>query len=375
MARLREPSAIDQPLFIKPVASSTKSTRTSPRKAVPESPTTRKLRYSSSQSPDDSLLVPKIPVGESPARKQRVLRPVASNSRLLGNFGDDSFNATPDRKERRALREESGRKPNYSYSKTIARSLAKRPGTGKSGKLDVLGEQETVMDITDVEKSLICGEEEDSTDKDKENMGPNVEDSGVDEDDEEPVVHTRNRRWQPRTRRIPSDSEDDEVMQKPMRDYGGQGLNRNSQRQVRSIEMPPPLVSTRSPFRKGHSTTSTWAQGMVDIADSPTSEDLDLPGPPVLEPNSRQRLQSSSEKRTQSTTTRPVVAKSYGGREIIDLTSSPEPEEFDVPLASPDLDRQWTELPQTSMRMRTASFAASSRPTTAASDDVGAHLH
>lgn len=158
-------------------------------------------------------------------------------------------------------------------------------------------EQGTVVDETvigeEVEKSILCGDEG----GDKEN----VQEAEVDDendDDDDPVVDVRNRRRQPQTRHVLSDSEDDNDDE--------EDFVACRSRQT-TVEMPPPLTSTRPPFRKGNSTISNWAQ------------------------------------------------------EVVDLTSSPEPPASFV-------------LPPPA-RARTASFAASSRPTSSASNDAGAHLH
>ena len=85
MARLRKPSPTEQAIFLPPASGATaRTTRSSPRKNVTESPSTRKLRYTSSQDSDeDSFLVPKAPANHSPVRRQRVLRPMASNASLV----------------------------------------------------------------------------------------------------------------------------------------------------------------------------------------------------------------------------------------------------------------------------------------------------
>jgi hypothetical protein len=252
----------------------------------------RELRYTSSQDAEDSFLVPKAPLHESPVRKQRVLRPVASNSRLLRKISDESLMATPDRKMRR---EERG---SLLYAKTLAKSVArKRRGLGMGSQIDVesmmdVGSQmgaETVVD----EKSIFGGGE------DKENLA-----ESEDDDDDEPVVQ---RRRVPRARQVVCSSAEESDEDQMVRSASEDSFANAFEEQPASQMPPPPLKSARPPHRKGHSTISNWAQ------------------------------------------------------EVIDLTSSPEPPEtFDLP--SPG-------------RTRTTSFAASSRPTSAASNDADAMLH
>ena len=305
MARLRKPSSAEPPIFIPPTT--TRSTRSSPNKTVRESPSTRELRYTSSQDPQDAILVPKASTSTSPVRKQRVLRPVASNSRLLRKLSDESLAATPDRKERRGLT--VGAPRNYLYSKTLAKSVAKKQAVSR--KIGVEAEVETVVDVgtvvdEEVEKSIICGEDERVTDDgDKENT-ENVEDD--EDEDDEPVVASRQRRRQPQARRrVVSDTEEEESEEE---EYCTSSQGKGSTLDVipeSAMTMPPPPTSMRSPHRKGHSMISNWAQ------------------------------------------------------EVVDLTSSPEPP------ASFEL--------QPPTRIRTASFAASSRPTSSASNDADAMLH
>jgi len=309
MARLRKPSSAEPPIFIPP-ATTSKPTRSSPRKTVRESPSTRELRYTSSQDPEESFLVPKATASTSPVRKQRVLRPVASNSRLLRKISDESLAATPDRKERRE-RGIEGRGQRGLYSKTLAKSVARKQQGLRKIEVgveseSVAGRETVVEEEEELERSVFCGDEEGEKDEgDKENAEDVVEEEDSEDEDDEPVMASRQRRRQPHARRVVSDSEEDSEEDEPIT---------NRQRIVFSQEaalqpvmaMPPPLSSARPPHRKGHSTISNWAQ------------------------------------------------------EVIDLTSSPEPPaSFEPP-------------PPT--RTRTASFAASSRPTSSASNDADAML-
>jgi hypothetical protein len=306
MARLRKPSSVEPPIFIPPTTT-TKSTRSSPRKTVRESPTTRELRHNSSQNLEDSLLVPKASTSISPIRKQRVLRPIESNSRLLRKISDGSLAATPDRKERRErnLNGQAG----YLYSKTLAKSVVRKQGAQRKIDAEIevesVAEQATVEDENDMEKSIFCGDEEGPGESDKENTREVEEDD--DEEDNEPVVVTRQRWRQPQARRVISDDEEDDSEE----EESAEVMQRNNSRQPVTLkpamEMPPPLTSMRPPQRKGYSTVSNWAQ------------------------------------------------------EVVDLTSSPGPPASFV-LAPP-------------AQARTSSFAASSRPTSSASNDVDAMLH
>ena len=219
-------------MFVLPTAVSTRSSPRKP-KTVPESPSTRELRYSS-QNTEDSYLVPKSNGETSPVRKQRVLRPVASNSRLLRKLSDESLAATPDRNERRRERgrERVGDVDAFGslgsgvgglYAKTLAKSVARKQ---RGKRLDIgiemdmssmsVREQETVLD-TEEEKSIFCDDVD--RESNKENVDDGMEDDDdVDEDDEEPVVNVRQRRTGPHARRNiivsseDEDSDDDEAV-------------------------------------------------------------------------------------------------------------------------------------------------------------------
>jgi hypothetical protein len=244
-----------------------------------------------------------------------VLRPVASNSRLLRKISDESLAATPGRKERRERGIDGGEQRGL-YSKTLAKSVARKQGVGRKIGMKVESEsvvdRETVVDEEELEKSVFCGDEEGLEDEvDKENVQDiqieeEEEDDDEDEDDE-PVVASRQRRRQPQARRVVSDSEEEDSEEdEPVKSRQRIIFSQEAAPQP-AMAMPPPLSSMRPPHRKGHSTISNWAQ------------------------------------------------------EVIDLTSSPEPpSSFELPPPA---------------RIRTASFAASSRPTSSASNDVDAMLH
>lgn len=270
MARLRKPSPMEQSIFMPPP---TPTTRTSPRKTVRESPSTRKLRYTSPEDSDEgSFLVPKAPINQSPVRKQRVLRPIASNASLARRPSTESLRslaATPDkdRRPRRPLRE-GGSAANHLYSKTLAKTVARKKGPLNPARSEV---EEAVVDENDGEQSILCGDADGSNEEDKENARQKGEESDEDAD-EEPVVAARRRREQPRGRRrvvSDSDSEEDD-------EYDDAVMSQHTQAPVPepawkpSTDMPPPpLVSNRPPFRKGHSTISNWAQDVIDLTSSP----------------------------------------------------------------------------------------------------------
>ena len=158
MARLRKPSPNEPSIFMPP--SETRASRSSPRKAT--------LRYASSQEDDSSILVPKrsrrtaqdisisqdeehsfrIPSIATPKdtispRKQRVLRPVESNGRLLRKLSDESL-ASPEKKQReRRVRSgttdtDVGNRNGLMYAKSLARSVVNKQN--KKGKINVVGE-------------------------------------------------------------------------------------------------------------------------------------------------------------------------------------------------------------------------------------------
>lgn len=299
MARLRKQpiNAPASPFFPPP----TSATRSSPRKTTQESPSKRELRYTSLDS-DDSFLVPKTKAGGdaeiSPVRKQRVLRPVESNSRLLRKLSDDSLAATPDRRERRQRESGLGRDSgNLSYSRMLAKSLAKkqqgrRLDAGLSFEASIMSsqifEQQTVVDEDEVEKSILC-EEEDTSEGNKENVDIHVDDEAEeeeeeaeeDEDDDESVVNVMRRRQQPQSRRIVIDSdEESEHEVKSSRSKSQKAPSREVSHEV-EIEMPPPLTSTRPPFRKGRSHISNWAQEVIDLTGSPEPPASFAMPPPV----------------------------------------------------------------------------------------------
>ena len=300
MARLRKPSPMDI-VFTAP--SDTKPRRSSPRKAaqevsylmsddedenlsfIPKS-TRRGHRYATSQDIDDSFQVPRMSAIPEPMtpRRQRALRPVESNNRLLRKLSDDTL-ASPE-KSKRKVRSESPddedleRKKNLMYARRLARSVVKKQGV--KGRIDVIGaaevlastpskreEQVVEMEVEDgMETSLLCGDADDMAQEqaniDFDNQSsenpsadePSAEES--DEEDDEPVIAARPQQRRPQARRI-EDSESDSD-EEPTR------------------EKPQPVRSAQTPPRNAKSTTSNWGE-IIDLTNSPeapTSFDIPL---------------------------------------------------------------------------------------------------
>lgn len=340
----------------------TRATRSSPRKIA-------QSRYDSSSDEEEeiSVLVPKssrrdlrnVPnfsqeahsaLGLTP-RKQRILRPVESNSRLLRKLSDESL-ASPEKKQReRRVRSSTidtdvGKKTRLLYAKTLAKSVVKKQAS--RAKIDVLGREELRLperkkaiveeaveveaeEEEDVETSLWCGDE-DATPQDK-GETPVIE---ISDDDEDPVVDSRQRRQQPQTRRVESNSEDedDEVeVVLPVLKTSTASSEQHAPAATSALE-PKPLTSMRPPHRKGHSTISNWAQEVVDLTDSPEAPSLFVA--PPLSPPSRMRTASFA-------SSRPQTSSSNGGRAM--LVYSPTPTKQRSPLKAPPISRPITPPP------------------------------
>lgn len=294
MARLRKPSPAEQPMFMLPPPATAQPTRSSPRKAVREPTSARKLRYTSPEEEEESFLVPKASANKSPVRKQRVLRPIGSNASLVRPPSCESLRslaATPekDRRTRRPL-EEGAHASNHLYSRTLARSLARyNKGTPKSalGIMKSIEMEEPIVHEDDVDKSVICVDEvEVEEEEDKENAMQLDEDSEEDED-EDPIVDLSMRRRQPRARRIVSDSDDDEFSD----------AFEIPATQVHTIKSsmppPPPPTSSRPQARNGHSRISNWAQDVIDLTvASEEANPFTTPSLPPLPPPVRARSAS-----------------------------------------------------------------------------------
>lgn len=234
-------------------------------------------------------------------RKQRILRPVESNSRLLRKLSDESL-ASPEKRpgsERRARRVRSGtqdidmdvgRKRNLMYAKSLARSVAGRELKKASSRIDVLDDPEvpsprkireeekkvTVELETEPEEetSILCGDEEDvaqeaeeqqvETNDNREPSAEVVQENESEDEDDDIVLPVRSTQRRPQ-RRIESDSESE---------YEEEAAAKDEQEEYEEeLEEPQPLVSMRPPHRKGHSTISNWAQEVIDLTDSPKAPD------------------------------------------------------------------------------------------------------
>ena len=350
--------------------SETRASRPNPRKAT--------LRYASSQEDDSSILVPKssrrtardisiseatehsfrLPKTATPKdtltpRKQRVLRPVESNSRLLRKLSDESL-ASPEKKQReRRVRSgttdtDVGKRNGLLYAKSLARSVVNKQV--QKGKINVVGEQEAqeaaqrsrsreqeereevVEDEAEEEEetSLWCGEEEPET---GEEAADPVEDISEEGEDDEPVVKSRNNQRQPRARRIVSDSEDDEnelSAPQPIKQCQQPMFKIPNLKLVQTSTQPPAgLTSMRPPHRKGHSTISNWAQDVVDLTDSP-----EAPASFVLPERTHARSGSFA------ASSRPTSSASNGPLAI--LTYSPTPTKQRSPRKAPPISRPAT---------------------------------
>ncbi|KAF1837953.1 hypothetical protein BDW02DRAFT_490105 [Decorospora gaudefroyi] len=347
--------------------SEARATRSSPRKAalryasssededsvlVPKS--SRRMRdTSSSQNTEDSIRVPKTLTASDALtpRKQRILRPVESNSRLLRKLSDESL-ATPEKKQReRRVRSgttdtDVGKRNRLLYTKSLARSLVKKQV--QKGKIDVVGETEVQEvaerprsngkepkdDVVELEEefeeaetSLLCGEEEAETQETVDAQAVETSD-----EDEEPVVDARSRRWQPHSRRVLTDDEEEEpVLSAP------QPVNHLHQPTFKIPDLkpvpmpahePPNRTSMRPPHRKGHSTISNWAQEVIDLTESPEGPPSFIYPPPI-------QAQSSF-----FASSRPTTSESNGPHAM--LTYSPTPTKQRSPRKAPPISRPST---------------------------------
>lgn len=330
MARLSKPSPLEASISLHQ-PNDTRPRRSSPRKAV------RDVSYiiSSDEDEENVLLRPKASkrdlgdvssifqddtfytskshtstVALTP-RRQRILRPVESNSRLLRKLSDESL-ASPEKRpgsERRARRERcaaedeegdvTARKRSLMFTKSLARSVAGRDLKKKSSRIDVLGNsgpglmgrkrgerKEVAIEVQEVEAepeqtSLLCGDEKDVT-KEVEEQQVETNDEAPpseeqeDEEEDQVVLPVRSRQRRPQ-RLIDSDSESEYA------DADAEGGHDHEDKQLEE-----PLVSMRPPHRKGHSTISNWAQEVIDLTDSPPK----APGSFVLPDSTRARSSS-----------------------------------------------------------------------------------
>ncbi|KAF2000422.1 hypothetical protein P154DRAFT_620235 [Amniculicola lignicola CBS 123094] len=381
MARLRsgpaEPSA---PMLPPPsTTKTTKTTRASPRKTIRESPSKRELRYTlelESQDHEDSFLVPKIPAaaGENgtatPKRKQKVLRPIASNSRLLTKLSDESIR-TPDRKVRKervgGTADKRGLGLGYLYSKGMGRGVVSREslevGSKKleiKPKVQEIGEgtmafkavqmKEVVVESVEneqemeekdeneeAETSLWCGDEEDVEIEEKQEATIEEEIERSDEDeDEEPVVIPR-QRLQARTIPTRPGPQHREHESEP----ASQRKNRKVEEEASSSDEDEDPVVVRIRKRQPETQMMTLVSRPIEVAHA---QEQAICGelPPLQSARSPHRKGKST--------------ISNWAQEVIDLTSSPS--------APP---------PSLSAHSR-AQSTSTSRPTSSSSADVDAVL-
>lgn len=231
--------------------------------------------------------MPKAPASETP-KKQRALRPVASNSRLLRKLSNESL-ATPERKDRRglSLREDGlGLGLGFSYSKSLARTLARR-GVGKEKvdkKIEVAVQvqqvDESPVDEEEVDQSLWCGDEDEPAILEKGDAGPDKE--AEEDEDEDPVVDVRNRRRNLPIRTLQPESDNDADKENMEAVIDVQSQRQSLKAQPGDLGSQEEILSPfKVPFRKGHSTISSWAQDVVDLTSSPEPPQSFILPPPT----------------------------------------------------------------------------------------------
>ncbi|KAF2130009.1 hypothetical protein P153DRAFT_422745 [Dothidotthia symphoricarpi CBS 119687] len=385
MARLRVPSANQSAVATpstetraprsqkssqKP-ALSTRSTSTHEQDEPAPMPKTskRELRYmdTSFQDSENTPFKPKAPSPVKPLspRKQRVLGPIGSNSRLLRKLSDETL-ASPEKKDKRERRVRSGtadvdvvKKQRLMYAKSLAKSVAGR--RANKGRIDVVGlpevrreEQVEVRDVQEedgdvdmdvdvdvdgeAETSLWCGDEQDvepelAQNQEVEERTEAEEEDEEEDDDDEPVVFVRQRQRQVRSRAVQSDTEDEEEDQleeaKRRTHLPSPESMDHEAAQEPVVEEPKPLVSMRPPFKKGHSTISNWAQEVIDLTNSP-----EPPASFILPPPNRARTASFA------ASSRPTSSDSNAAMAV--LTYSPTPTKQRSPCKAPPLVRPIT---------------------------------
>lgn len=319
MARLRKPSPLG-PSIPMQQPNDTRPRRSSPRKAVRDvsyiissdedeenlplrpKPSKRDLGEPSSIFQEDSFYTSKSHASPSTLtltpRRQRILRPVESNSRLLRKLSDESL-ASPEKRpgsERRARRErcgtedvevDIGRKRSLMYAKSLARSVAGRELKKASSRIDVLGDtelripsqmraqkKEVAVEVQEIEAepeeetSILCGDEEHVVQEAEQQVGTNdieepTSEEQEDEEDDDVVLPVRSRQRRPQ-RLIESDSEYEYAEA-----AAGEEEKQEDEQLEEQLVEPQPLVSMRPPHKKGHSTISNWAQEVIDLTDSP----------------------------------------------------------------------------------------------------------
>ncbi|KAF3033812.1 hypothetical protein E8E12_003273 [Didymella heteroderae] len=374
MARLRKPSPLEAPVSLHQ-PNDTRPRRSSPRKAVRDisyiissdedeenvplrpKPSKREIADPSSIFQDDTFYTSKSHASPSTLaltpRRQRILRPVESNSRLLRKLSDESL-ASPEKRpgsERRARRERcaaeddegdiTGRKRSLMFTKSLARSVAGRELKKKSSRIDVVGnlepsltgrkrgeKKEVAVEIQEVEAepeetSLLCGDEEDVTKEAEEHQVETNDERPAseeqhDEEEDEVVLPVRSRKRRPQ-RLVGSDSESE------CADANTEGEQEHEDEQPEE----QPLVSMRPTHQKGHGTISNWAQEVIDLTYSPPK----APESFVLPDSTRVRSSSFA-------ASRPATSSSDDLQPF--LTYSPTPTKKRSPCKAPPVTRPAT---------------------------------
>jgi predicted SprT family Zn-dependent metalloprotease len=233
-----------------------------------------------------------------------------------------------------------GNNTRLQYAKTLAKSVVKKQISRAQinvveeadlheavGNVSISrhNEPEDVLEVEAEEEagtSLLCGDEDDVF-QDKEAV-PEVETS---DEEDDPVVHVRQRRQRLQTRRIASDSDDESEDAEPeVRKTSG--ASSKEQLQQTAVVEPQSLTSMRPPHRKGHSTISNWAQEVIDLSSSP-----DQTKPPTLPPPNRMRSASLA-------SSRPQTSESHAGLAM--LSYSPTPTKHRSPCKAPPISRPAT---------------------------------
>ena len=189
-----------------------------------------------------------------------------------------------------------------------------------------VGEDEKVEEE---ETSLWCGDEEAKT---QQEVAEPVLDNSEETEDEDVVVDTRNRRRQPRARRIVSDSEEDESEMsepQPAAYFRQPKLNVPELKPTAPTQKSANITSMRPLHRKGSSTISNWAQEVIDLSDSP-----EAPTSFVLSQPTHVRSSSFA------ATSRPTSSASNAPLAI--LTYSPTPTKKRSPCKAPPVSRPGT---------------------------------
>lgn len=290
-------------------------------------------------------------------RKQRILRPVESNSRLLRKLSDESL-ASPEKKQReRRVRSgttdtDVGRRGGLMYAKSLAKSVVRKQAS--KAQIQVVEAtqaqetahrprshgSETIEEALgfeaneEAETSIWCGDEDHVAQPEEEAQAEaEVEESSDDEDDES-IVDIRKRRRQPQARRkaLGSDSDEIEESIEELTRHDRQSpfeLPERLREQMSAKVEPQPLSSMRPPPKIGQNAISSWAQEVVDLTSSP-----EAPASFVLPPPTRVRTASFA------ASSRPTSSTSNGALAI--LTYSPTPTKFRSPRKAPPISRPST---------------------------------